>query len=363
MIYISSPSLTEKERKLLIDAYDSGWISSKGKYIRDFEKNLASFNETKFSTVVSNGTVALHLALLAQNIGPGDEVIVPNSTFAATINAVIYCGAKPVIVDVDIDNYCIDINETLSKINEKTKAIIPVHLYGYPIDLDNLVKRCDDEQIVIIEDAAEALGAISRGKKVGSFGDIGTFSFYGNKIITTGEGGACITNSKEIDDKLKILRDHGMSTNKRYWHSIIGYNYRMTNMQAAIGLGQIRRIHEFLTRRIEIFKLYKEELSDLDSVSLQSEPKHGTHAYWLVTGLFEKATELMKDLQESQIESRPFFVPLSEMPPYRDYLHTQSNVAYQIWEKGVCLPTHTNLSDDDILHVTSKIRRFYKEKN
>jgi len=227
-----SPDLTGNELEYIMEAFLSTWISSSGEYIKKFEKMFADFSECEHGVAVSNGTVALHLALMALGLKKGDEVIVPDLTFAATINAVLHAQATPVIVDIERDSWCIDPKEIEKAITARTKAIIPVHLYGQPCDMDAIMAIANKSHLFVLEDCAEAHGARFDGKKVGSFGDVGCFSFFGNKIMTTGEGGMCVTNSKQLDEKMRILRDHGMSKTKKYWHEVIGYNYRITNLQA-----------------------------------------------------------------------------------------------------------------------------------
>jgi len=255
-IPIAQPSLNGNELKYVTDALLSTWISSTGKYIDQFENDFSKYIDMRYGVSTSNGTTALHLALMALDIGEGDEVIIPDLTFAATINAVLHANATPVVVDVSEESWCIDPIEIQKAITPKTKAIIPVHLYGQPCEMDAIMSIAKKYNLKVVEDCAEAHGATYRDKKVGSFGDISCFSFFANKIITTGEGGMCLTNSKEIDVKLRQLRDHGMSKEKKYWHDMVGYNYRMTNIQAAIGCAQLERIDEILSWRL-ILKVKK----------------------------------------------------------------------------------------------------------
>ena|SRR5579872_5902227 len=257
MIPISKPVISPREIQYVTDAVSSGWVSSQGHYLEQFEQKFAEFCNVKHCISTANGTVAIHLALMVLDIGPGDEVIVPDLTFAATANAVILAGAKPVIVDVCKDDWCIDPESVLKNITSKTKAIIPVHLYGHPCKMDELYKIAQDYHLKIIEDAAEAHGAEYRGKRVGGLGDCATFSFYGNKIITTGEGGCITTHSDSIAERARLLRDHGMKKERRYWHTEVGYNYRITNLQAALGLAQLERINDFLADRKRILETYR----------------------------------------------------------------------------------------------------------
>ena len=347
-IPIAIPDLGDNELKYLIDAFLSTWISSSGKYINIFEDRFSSYCGCKFGVAVSNGTVALHLALKALGVGAQDEVIVPDLTFAATINSVLHAQAVPVIVDVDKKSWCMDPVEVEKAITSRTKAIIPVHLYGQPCDMDALLKICRKYKLFMIEDCAEAHGAKYAGKRVGSFGDIGCFSFFGNKVITTGEGGMCVTNSQELNDKMRILRDHGMSRQKKYWHDVVGYNYRMTNLQAAIGVAQVERIDAILEKRYQIEEQYRKVLKELEFIELQRNdlPKRDKIT-WFVCVLLAKGynrDRYMKQLSQKGIETRPFFYPLSQMSIYRKYVFSNRN-SQEISERGINLPTFAKLKE------------------
>jgi len=265
-IPISKPSITKKEIAYVTDAVRSGWVSSLGKYIDMFEEKFAAYCGTKYAVATSNGTTALHLVLAALGITARDEVIISDLTFVATGNAVKYTGAKVVTVDIEEETLCIKPEAIKKAITSKTKAIIPVHLYGHPANMEEINKIAKKHNLFVIEDAAEAHGAEVNGKKVGSLGHAGVFSFYGNKIITTGEGGMITTNDEELYKKMRYLRDHAMSKEKRYWHTEVGFNYRMTNLQAALGVAQLERIDELLAKKEEIFKWYQEGLKDVKGI-------------------------------------------------------------------------------------------------
>lgn len=334
-------NLKGNELNYLMEAFKSTWISSSGKFIQQFEESFSEFCGSKWGVAVSNGTAALHLALLALGIGQGDEVIVPDLTFAATINAVLHANATPVIVDIEPDSWCIDPKEIEKAVTVKTKAIIPVHLYGQPADMKSIMKIAKKYKLFVIEDAAEAHGAEFAGKKVGSIGDIGCFSFFGNKVITTGEGGMCLTNSDELNNRMRILRDHGMSKSKKYWHDLVGYNYRMTNMQAAIGVAQLERIKELLIERENIENEYKQALSDIDNLEFQrnnlSDRKKIT---WLVSALVKNKDRdmYMSKLRMMGIDSRPFFYALSDMDIYKAYVKS-NRVSRDISRRGLNFST------------------------
>jgi len=291
-----------------------------------------------YGVATSNGTVAIHLALVALGIGPGDEVIVPDLTFAATINAVLYANATPVIVDVDPITWTIFPEEIEKAITSKTKAIIPVHVYGQACEMDKIMSIAKTHNLKVIEDCAEAHGAEFKGKRVGSFGDISTFSFFANKIITTGEGGMCVTNSEELDTKMRKLRDHGMSKEKRYWHDVIGFNYRMTNLQAAIGCAQLEKIDWILDRNDQIERDYKKHLDHLNLFKWQKTYRQNRKVVWLMSCTTEKRQEVMDVLVAHNIDVRPFFYCLSEMPIYAKYSFSSKN-ALEISKIGINLPT------------------------
>jgi len=314
MIPIAEPLLSKEELNNVIEAVKSGWISSKGKFIPEFEEKFAHYCGVKYGIATSNGTVALHLALTALGIGPGDEVIIPTLTFVATANAVTYTGAKPIFIDSQPEYWCIDPEKIEEAITAKTKAIIPVHLYGHPCDMDAILAIAKRHNLYVIEDAAEAHGAEYKGRKVGSFGDISCFSFYGNKIITTGEGGMCLTNDEKLAEKMRILRDHGMNPNKRYWHDVIGFNYRMTNMQAAIGVAQLKKLDGFIERKRNIAKWYTEELKDLAEqkiLTLSPEMSWAKCVYWMYSIFMLSSNE--DSFLEHKESTKTFLSPINSL--------------------------------------------------
>lgn len=345
---VADPDLRGNEFKYLLDAFLSSWISSRGQYILDFEKNFSDFCSCAHGVAVSNGTVAIHLALEAMNIPKGSEVIVPDLTFAATINAVLHANLKPVIVDIERDSWCIDPAEIEKAITPKIKAIIPVHIYGQPCDMGGIMDIARRHDLRVIEDCAEAHGALYDGRKVGCIGDIGCFSFFANKVITTGEGGMCVTNSDALDDRLRLLRDHGMSKTKKYWHESIGYNYRMTNLQAAIGLAQLERIDDIIEKRRMVESIYKEKLSSLKMIEFQRDDLPlRKKITWLVSLLIKngKRDYYIEKLKNNGIDSRPFFYPLSLMDIYKPYVFSNTN-SLIISKEGINLPTSHNLETD-----------------
>ena len=360
---VSEPELGGNELEYVTNCIKTNWISSAGKYVRDFEAMVAKYCDAPYAAAVSNGTVALHLALDALGIGKGDEVIVPDLTFAASINAIIYCGATPVIVDIDATTWNICPKATERAITPKTKAIMPVHLYGLPAEMDTIRSLAKKHNLLIVEDAAEAIGSIYKGKKAGSMSDVATFSFYGNKTITTGEGGMVLFQDEETYKKAIVLRDHGMDKNKRYWHNFVGYNYRLTNLQAAIGVAQMERIDDIVARKIELGKLYNEGLKDMTEFQLPASFEDVINTYWLYTIVLNDNCELDRDtligkLQQNGIETRPVFYPLHEMPPYQQYVRDeQYPVADRVSKRGICLPSYLSLQPSEIEFICGVLRK------
>lgn len=358
-IPIAEPVLGKHEEKLVLEGLRSGWVSSTGKFIHEFEDAFAKFCNTKYGITTSNGTTALHLALVAADIGPGDEVLIPSMTFVATANAVSYTGATPVFIDSEMETWNLDPEKIKEKINSKTRAIIPVHLYGHPADMGMIMKIAKKYSLLVIEDAAEAHGALYRGKKVGSIGDAACFSFYGNKIITTGEGGMIVTNNRSFAEKVKMLRDHGASKKRKFYHPKLGFNYRMTNLQAALGLAQMRRINEFIDRKIEIATLYEKLLKSLvPGIILQPKAPWAKNVFWmysiLIPGRGKKNRDyLLHELRKQKIDSRPFFFPIHSTPRYKTG-EKLANAEF-LGHTGMNLPSSTNLEASKIEYICKKI--------
>ncbi len=356
-IPVAAPVLVGNERAYALDCLDSGWISSSGKYVELFEAKFAEFCGTKYAISCCNGTVALHLALLALGVEPGDEVIVPTLTFVATANAVTYCGALPVFVDAEPATWNIDPARVEEKITPRTKGIIAVHLYGHPADMDALKAIARKHNLFIIEDAAEAHGARYKGQRVGSIGDIAAFSFYGNKIIATGEGGMVVTNDAALAGRARLLRGQGMDPQRRYWFPIVGYNYRLTNIAAAIGLAQLEMSDWHLARRREVASAYREQLRGQRRLVGQIEQAWAQHVYWMFTVALDgealpERDELIGRLDESGIETRPVFYPMHTLPPYFDATGAHEYpVAERIARRGISLPTWAGLTREDVRYV------------
>ena len=362
-IPISKPFVGAREKELVLDALDSGWVSSIGKYVDEFEANFARYCGTEYALAVSNGTTGLHLALAALGLRPGDEVIVPDLTFVATANAVAYTGATPVLAEIDPDTLCIDPASVKSLITDRTKAIIPVHLYGHPADMDALTEIAEAQGIDLIEDAAEAHGAEYKGRRVGGFGKCGVFSFYGNKVITTGEGGMLTTNDRAFYQCAKRLRDHAMSPQRRYFHEQIGFNYRITNLQAALGVAQLERIDDFLGRRTEIMGWYNSEIAVTDSVRLNRVKNWAKSAFWMICLEVDWLDETRRDafmqaLRARGIDTRPYFCTLSSMPMYKQQPLPVSAHKSQI---GINLPSFFDLSKKDVSRICGAVNELLSE--
>lgn len=365
---IASPNLAGNEIKYVADCMASGWISSQGGYVKKFEQALADYLETDGVLAVSNGTCALHLAMAALDIGPGDEVLVPNLTFGATANAVIHCGATPVFVDVDPIHWCIDPEAITAAITPKSKAIIPVHIYGHPAEMQKIMAVAREHNLFVVEDCAEAIGAKVEDTHIGNFGDIGCFSFFANKIITTGEGGAVSSKHPHLIERMKLLMNHGMNPARRYWHLEVGYNYRMTNMQAAIGLAQMERIDQFITRRNEIAKRYHDGLSDLDWLALPQQANWAERINWLYSiSVKDHApvtrVQLMEELALLNIETREIFPPLNIQPAFGSTARQLFPVTSTISECSMSLPTSVEMDDGMVDHVVASIRQIGEKFN
>lgn len=361
LIQIAKPLLVGNELRYATDAIESGWISSSGAYVDRFESAFAERAGVAHAAACSNGTVALHLALLALGVGEGDEVIVPTLTYVASANAVRYCGATPVFVDSESDTMNLSPAAVERAITPRTKAVMAVHLYGHPADMDALLAICEPKGIRILEDAAEAHGAMVGDRIVGSIGAISSFSFFGNKIITTGEGGMVTTNDPELDGYVRLFKGQGQDPNRRYWFPVIGYNYRMTNVCAAIGLAQVECMDRHIADRRRIGDMYDRLLGDFGHRLVLPATRPGyTNVRWLYTPVLSGDTPIDRDdlisaLATEGIESRPVFYPMHHLPPYLD-TSAEMPVAERLSERGISLPTHGGLTEDDVAYVCDRVR-------
>lgn len=362
-IPVYKPTLSGNEKKYVNECLDSSWISSRGKFVSEFEQHFAKFVDANYASCVSNGTVALHLALLALGIGQGDEVIVPTFTYVASVNAIAYTGATPVFVDSLTNTWQMDPLDVQKKITPKTKAIMAVHLYGHPCEMDAISKIAKDNNIFLIEDCAEAIGSYYKGKHVGIFGDIATFSFFGNKTITTGEGGMVVTNDATLHDRVVHFKGQGLAKYREYWHDVIGYNYRMTNICAAIGLAQLEQIKNFLQKKREIASWYKKELKGLP---IEFHDEHGDviHSYWMCSILLEENEErdaLREFMKKDGIETRPLFYPVHTMPMFSQNFN-RFPIAESLARRGINLPSYPELTKNNIEFICGIIRKYYESK-
>ncbi len=364
-IPVAAPDLKGNELKYVTECIETEWISSNGRFVPLFEEKFAHFAGKKYGISVSNGTTALHLALLAAGIGKGDEVIVPTLTFVATANTVLYTGAKPVFVDSEASNWCIDPNILEKKITMKTKAIIPVHLYGHPADMVRIMRIARKYKLTVIEDAAEAHGALVSGKRVGSFGHINCFSFFGNKTMTTGEGGMVVTNDEKTAKTIKFLRDGGRDRSKNlYYHTVLAYNYAMTNLQAAVGVAQLERVNDFISKKRKIAKWYKKEFKNIDLLEVSPELKGYKSNYWMFSIVLKPTAKISRDqlirkLKERGIETRPFFCPMHTLP----YMRTNEKfpVAERLANNGINLPSGISLTKSEVKYITSCVIKSLKQ--
>lgn len=356
MIPVNKPHISKNAVKYVTECVKTGWISSSGSYIKTFEENFAKFIGVKHAITTTSGTAALHLALLALGIKKGDEVILPSHTMIASAAAIVYTGATPVLVDVERDTWNMNVSQIENKITKRTKVIMPVHIYGLPVDMDGILKLAKKYKLYVVEDAAESLGAKYHGKMTGSLGTIGCFSFYANKIVTTGEGGMVTTNSDRLAKRLRILKDLAHSTKRRFLHNEIGYNYRMTNMQAALGVAQLEEVKEYIEKKEWMASLYKQKLSKIWGLSLPVENKNTTNVYWMYGILVENSfgitrDELIKKLFEKGVETRTFFIPMHRQPALRKlglYKGEKYPVSDEIALRGLYLPSGLAITKEQI---------------
>nr|WP_321467051.1 DegT/DnrJ/EryC1/StrS aminotransferase family protein [uncultured Desulfobulbus sp.] len=359
-IPIYQPDLRGNERKYVNECLDSSWISSRGRFITEFEDRFAARIGVAHAASVSNGTVALHLALMALGIGPGDEVIVPTLTYISSANSIAYTGATPVFVDSLRSTWQIDPDDVRRYITPRTRAIMPVHLYGQACDMEALISIAKEHRLFIIEDCAEAFGTLYKGRHVGTFGDISTFSFYGNKTITTGEGGMVVSNDKTLMERARHLKGQGLAAHREYWHDVVGYNYRMSNIQAAIGLAQLERADEFILRKRSLAEYYTSKLCSLP-VEVHAETPGTVHSYWMfsiLVGCADLRDPLRKYLADAGIETRPLFYPIHTMPMYSKNFR-KHKIAEDLAWRGINLPSWPGMTRDQLDTVIHSITTYF----
>ena len=360
-IPIYRPDLGGNVKRYVNECLDTSWISSSGRFVAEFEEGFAQRINVRHAASVCNGTVALHLALVALGIGPGDEVLVPTLTYIASVNAIKYTGATPVFVDSLRSTWQVDPDDLRRHITSRTRAIMAVHLYGQACDMDALTFLAREHGLYLVEDCAEAFGTLYRNKHAGTFGDIATFSFFGNKTITTGEGGMVVSNDKTLIERARHYKGQGLAAQREYWHDVVGYNYRMTNIAAAIGLAQLERADEFIDRKRAIASEYVRLLGGLP-VELHAEAPDTTHSYWMVSLLVQKPEDrdpLRAHLAQAGIETRPLFYPVHTMPMYA-HGYRRHPVAEDLAWRGVNLPSWPGLSANQLAAVAKTIADYFQ---
>lgn len=359
-IWLSTPHMGGEEMKFIQEAFDTNWVSPVGPNINAFEEELAAYNGIAHCAALSSGTAAIHLALIILNVTRGDEVICSTFTFSGSCNPIVYVGASPVFIDSEKETWNMDpellkeaIEDRIKKTGKKPQAIILVHLYGMPAKIEEIMSIARQYEIPVIEDAAEALGSSYKGKKLGTFGDLGIYSFNGNKIITTSGGGALVSENKQWIDKAKFLATQARDSAPHYQHSEIGYNYRLSNICAGIGRGQLRVLDERVRQRRENFTFYETELDNCPGISFCKEPKHSISNRWLTTILIDPAQfgrtreEVRTSLEKENIETRPVWKPMHLQPVYKTAPRYINEVSEQLFESGLCLPSSSSLTNEE----------------
>lgn len=370
MIPVNEPLVGESENKYVMECLSTGWISSEGHFIHDFEERWAAYCGMSHGVAVSNGTVALEIAMACLDLQPGDEVIMPTFTIISCAQAVTMCGLKPVLVDSDPHTWCMDVSQVEEKITGRTRALMPVHIYGHPVDMDPLQELARKHNLVIIEDAAEAHGAEYKGRKSGGLGDLGCFSFYANKIITTGEGGMVLTRDAGQAERLRALRNLCFRKERRFYHTELGHNYRLTNLQAAIGLAQLERIDESVTKKRWMGAAYTERLKNIAGLQLPIEEPWARNVYWMYGVVLDDAfgmdaVEFARRLGEQGVMTRPFFLGMHEQPVFQDmglFLDEHYPVAEHIARQGLYLPSGMTLTEAQLEQVCEAVGRVLSGK-
>lgn len=371
-IPVNEPLIGNLELKYLTECIKSKWISSEGPFVKEFENKFSSFVNRRYGIAVSSGSAALDIAFQAIDIKPGDEIILPSFTIISCINEIIKSGAKPILVDSDYNNWNMNISEVKKKITRRTKAILLVHIYGLPVDFQDLLKIAKNKKIFVIEDSAEVIGQTYKGKPCGSFGDISTVSFYSNKHITTGEGGMVLTNNKKIYESCKLLRNLCFNPSKRFEHSRLGWNYRMTNVQAAIGLAQLEQVKKFIRIKRSIGEMYTKAFSKLNCLQLPiKKTNYAENIYWVFGIILKNDTSLdavkfMKLLNKKGIGTRPFFCPMHQQPVFRKmglFKKEKFPVSDQLYKYGFYIPSGIGIKKYQIKKVIKSVKEVISEKN
>lgn len=364
MLPVNEPLLNGREKELLIQCVDAGWISSDGPFVKQFEEGFSRYLGATHGVAVCNGTAALETALYAAGVKPGDEIIMPSFTIISCAIAAIRVGAKPVFVDVESDTWNIDVSQIESRITPRTRVIMAVHMYGHPVDMDPVLDIALRHKLIVLEDAAQVHGAEYKGKKCGSIGHLSSFSFYANKILTTGEGGMVVTSDEEMAERARSYRNLCFQSERRFYHTELGYNFRMTNLQAAVGVAQLERLDEFVTKKRRLGEYYRQRLGEISGIKTQAEKEWAKTVYWMycveldeVTGLTAK--DMMMALAERQIMTRPFFIGMHEQPVLRELGLVREDERYPVTERiarqGLYLPSGMTLEEEDIDYVAEVV--------
>lgn len=371
-IPVAGPWVTDKEVAYTAEAARSAWYERANEFNQRFERAFADYVGTRFAVSLPSCTSAIHLSVAALGIGPGDEVIVPDCTWTATAEPIIYEGATPVFADIDRDTWCLRADAFEAAITPRTKAVIPVDLYGNVPEWDAILDIARRHRIAVIEEAAEAIGSIYHGKQAGSLGDTGVFSFHGTKTLTTGEGGMLVTDREDLYCRVLVLRDHGRKPGDTgFYFEEIGFKYKMSSLQAAFGLAQIERVEELITRKRQQHAWYRRELSEIPGVRLNVEPPGTRNSFWMNTVVLDPSygwpkEQLQKQLAEIGIATRPFFYPLSSLPAYRRYsppgIEKRNVVAYEISPWAINLPSALSLTEDDIVYVCDHLKKLLRQR-
>lgn len=377
MTLLSAPNIAGNEWKYVKDCLDTGWVSSVGSYVDSFEKKLAEFTGAKYAVATSSGTTALHISLLLSGVKQGDYVIVPNITFVASLNSIAYTGAEPILMDVNADDWQMDLNLLDQFLSENTyrddnglclyksdnrviRSIMPVHVLGNMCDIDKLIVIALRHGITIVEDSTESLGSFYKGKHSGTFGQFGCISFNGNKIITCGGGGMILTNNEELAKKAKHITTQAKSDPFEYFHDEIGYNYRLVNVLAAIGVAQMEQLPSFLERKEQVASFYQRNLSGIGDITFQSVSKDSKVNNWLFTIKSKEQKKLLKDLNAAKLQSRPFWVPMNQLPMFSTAKFiTKDNVSTELYNTCLSIPCSTSISDQELLQVTDLIKAVF----
>jgi perosamine synthetase len=368
MIPVNEPALAGRELEYVTECIQTGWVSSSGRFIGEFESGWAAYCGRRHGVAVSNGSTALQVAVAALELGPGDEVILPTFTIVSCVTAVLAAGGVPMLVDSDPEFWTMDVTKLESHLTSRTRAVMPVHIYGHPVDMGPVLDFAERHGLAVIEDAAEAHGAEYQlghegsspvWRRCGSFGELSCFSFYANKLVTTGEGGMVVTDDDELAQRCRLLRGQGQDPAKTYWFPVVGFNYRLTNLQCAIGLAQLEGLDARLARRREIAARYRGNLGDVPGLALQREREDGESAHWMVGVVLPVSGEAERDrvaagLRADGIETRPFFYPVHTLPPYEGEAEPLP-VATDVAARGLCLPTWNGLSDEDVDYVSERL--------